>query len=949
MQKTKWWKCDLQVATPAWFFRLPESSNYDFAREEDRLEFADRYMAALRAKGIEVIVLADHNSHGWIDEMKAAGTRNNIIVFPGCEVTTGSGADGIHIGIIGDLAKNGQDFDRLLAGPLGFGDDHPRFFEQSDGNKHPGSSSKTLTQILEDLPQEYLAIAPHVLGENGLASASTAKGQIRWKALHHYRLNAIDPGDCSNTDGDSFNSRFRRRELDDFPVIKRIAFVSTSDAYRLEDLGRRYCWIRMSIPSLESLRQAFLDYEARIICDWDSRLTAYADQNPNNIRHAWIESVHLEGNLGNSNASLTIDFHPALNVIIGGRGSGKSTVVAALRQLYSGFASLPHKVKEEAELFADRIFSVATLRAKHYLPNSQEEQTASWDKIQTQLTTLTDLSVVATTFPVRVINQKELFERVSQDKDDPFAASRSFLAFVDEGLGLQKTEPVVAGSWWREYEEACADWMEAIRNYQKLKADLRQLPVIRSKIKELEKQIAAFDSPAAKTRREANDARMEESQVLAERELEVEKWLLSLRDELSKCPVEDISNEELLRQDLTQYELLKRSLTQIATDVKRDLTGRVDAAISGVKMWRTDRDASAWGTSVVSAKADSELYVEELKTQGIDPTTYEQLKSTLSSQLTLSKQLAVIESSEPVVRERVEKCWQDVLKVVEQRRLRRKELLKQVGERSGRLSFEVNANRDKLAWIRAVRELLNLRADAFLDDIPRLAAWLWDENDEAVRLSRWAVWRNALASGDFGHLTGMTEIRPPWLKKLQQLDETVRLRLAVEVADDTVTMKFLRDGGSASNVGDWQIITEGSPGQRTAAMLGFVLHHGTEPLILDQPEDDLDTEWISSLVVKELRASRWKRQIIVVSHNANIPVNGDAEQVIVLENKDQSLQIRKSIHPSEPDSVAIPHVGPIETDSVRQDIQNIMEGGIRAFITRERKYNNEVVYSQLLD
>jgi ATPase subunit of ABC transporter with duplicated ATPase domains len=192
----------------------------------------------------------------------------------------------------------------------------------------------------------------------------------------------------------------------------------------------------------------------------------------------------------------------------------------------------------------------------------------------------------------------------------------------------------------------------------------------------------------------------------------------------------------------------------------------------------------------------------------------------------------------------------------------------------------------------------------------------------------------------------LASLRQAWLRKLQSLDEAVRLRLAIEVADDVVTMKFLRDGGSPTRDEDWQIITEGSPGQRTAAMLGFVLHHGVEPLVLDQPEDDLDTEWISNLVVKELRASRWKRQIIVVTHNANIPVNGDADHVIVLENVDQVLRLRSS---TDGNGCEICHCGPIELRQVRNDIQNIMEGGITAFIRREKKYNNEMRLTRMND
>ena len=126
-------------------------------------------------------------------------------------------------------------------------------------------------------------------------------------------------------------------------------------------------------------------------------------------------------------------------------------------------------------------------------------------------------------------------------------------------------------------------------------------------------------------------------------------------------------------------------------------------------------------------------------------------------------------------------------------------------------------------------------------------------------------------------------------------------------------------------------------------MLSFVLHHGSEPLVLDQPEDDLDTDWISQLIVRELRTSRWSRQLIVVTHNANIPVNGDADRVIVMENIGGNIAVRRT-RSEFPDGseVDVIHTGPIELPAVRTDIQNIMEGGIIAFVNRERKYNNEL-------
>ncbi|HEY7119371.1 MAG TPA: hypothetical protein VH475_22460, partial [Tepidisphaeraceae bacterium] len=91
MQLTKWWKCDLQVATPAWDFSLPPGNNFDLLNEAERARFADLYMNSVRANGVEVIALADHNTSEWIDIMRDAGARNGVVVFPGCEVTTGTG------------------------------------------------------------------------------------------------------------------------------------------------------------------------------------------------------------------------------------------------------------------------------------------------------------------------------------------------------------------------------------------------------------------------------------------------------------------------------------------------------------------------------------------------------------------------------------------------------------------------------------------------------------------------------------------------------------------------------------------------------------------------------------------------------------------------------------------------------------------------------------------
>jgi ABC-type Mn2+/Zn2+ transport system ATPase subunit len=122
---------------------------------------------------------------------------------------------------------------------------------------------------------------------------------------------------------------------------------------------------------------------------------------------------------------------------------------------------------------------------------------------------------------------------------------------------------------------------------------------------------------------------------------------------------------------------------------------------------------------------------------------------------------------------------------------------------------------------------------------------------------------------------------------------------------------------------DFKPIEQGSPGQKTAAILAFLLAYGEEPIVLDQPEDDLDNHLIYDLIVRQVRETKRRRQIIVVTHNANIVVNGDAELVIALDVR--GGQTRTIV------------LGGLQEQCVRDEICRVMEGGREAFELRYRR------------
>ena len=128
----------------------------------------------------------------------------------------------------------------------------------------------------------------------------------------------------------------------------------------------------------------------------------------------------------------------------------------------------------------------------------------------------------------------------------------------------------------------------------------------------------------------------------------------------------------------------------------------------------------------------------------------------------------------------------------------------------------------------------------------------------------------------------------------------------------------------------WQALDELSTGQKATAVLLLLLLESDAPLIVDQPEDDLDNRFITEGIVPKMREEKRRRQFIFSTHNANIPVLGDAELIVGLtplgEGESGKADIKRQ------------HIGSIDSPGVRALVEDILEGGKDAFETRRQKY-----------
>ena len=142
-----------------------------------------------------------------------------------------------------------------------------------------------------------------------------------------------------------------------------------------------------------------------------------------------------------------------------------------------------------------------------------------------------------------------------------------------------------------------------------------------------------------------------------------------------------------------------------------------------------------------------------------------------------------------------------------------------------------------------------------------------------------------------------------------------------EIFEDVLDITLFDDGTPKR-------VDQLSKGQKATAMLPLILREAEYPLIFDQPEDDLDNRFIYETLVERIRELKTKRQLIFVTHNANIPVLGEADRVIVMkmENPNQS---------------GVPDVGNI--DAVKDKILSLLEGGADAFRMRQAKYGTSLL------
>jgi len=897
----RWWKFDFHAHTPA---------SEDYGKGSQQAQFKQRtpkeWLLDYMRAGVDCVAITDHNSGAWIDRLKSAlqeleaekpdGFRP-FYLFPGVEITVNGG---VHLLAILDPSFTTSDVDSLL-GAVGF---------NGTKGRSDGVTTKSFTDVVEEIQRiGGIAIPAHVDGPNGLFTVfhgTTLRQILEIKTI--LAMEIVDPS-------------FQKPQVYQDQGL-RWTEVLGSDAHHPIDTtgqhfpGSHFTWVKMGTPSLEGLRLALLDGPLSV------RRSDQQSEDPNKHADFIIEAIEINNAryMGRSK-SFRVELNPWLNAIIGGRGTGKSTLVEFLRIALRRDGEIPEALANDLEKYRkvyqsrdddglltdDSKFTVIYRKDRtrfriHWSHRGNAEAIEVEDENEGWRS---DQGEVAERFPVRIYSQKQIFELAK----DPLA----LLRIVDEAQEVDRR------SWDEKWREEQARFLSLRAQAREIEASLADESRLQGELEDIKRKLAVFE--------EAGHADvLREYQKRLRQQRKVEEWeqeWSDLGERLREfaAGVTPGSFDPSLFDGKEDQELLERikAILRYLKDLQAKIEVLAKEAEKMVEQWRQDLDTSSWKKAVDSAIEAYEMLCRRLRERGVSASSA--YKEFVQRRQELEKRLKKFKARQDELKKVCCKASESLERLRELRlelTKKREDFLRDVLKDNPYVRIRVIPYGAREVVEAEFRRILHLEEGRFEKDIGALLGDLYKDGEDPLAVEQHLqdikdrIHRIVVGTYDESRLADRR-----FADRLSKLPPEALDRLDAWFPEDSLEVQYSVDGQN------FQPIQQGSPGQKTAALLAFLFSYGDEPLILDQPEDDLDNRLIYELIVKQLRGIKQKRQVIVVTHNANIVVNGDAELVVALVTGGGETHQECT--------------GCLQEKKVRDVICAIMEGGREAFEERYRR------------
>lgn len=855
----KWWRFDFHNHTPA-------SNDFGKGDQTHKAITPENWLLMYMTAGIDCVAITDHNSGEWIDKLKTAlaametvepkpaGYRK-LYLFPGVEI---SAYGNIHILALFDTLADTKKIQALL-GAVGFPSDQ---FGTSDA-----VTEKSVELVINEIHKAGgIAIPAHIDKACGLfvnLSGNTLKQTLTVEGLL-----AIELIDKAFTKPDVYT----QSKL-------RLAEVIGTDSHFAAQVGTHFTWVKMGEPSLEALKLALHDREDGVIRK--DEITV----DPNSISNRYfIKSLSVTNGFKAGNGiPLKTEFSPWLTSVIGGRGSGKSTIINYLRIVLARIDEMPNEVQSEFDKFNqvgrkngtgmlrnETIIEIELFKdGKLYLikwnntSNTLQEYESSTGNWSAPIT----ISNIKELFPIQVFNQKELYALTGNPS--------KLIELIDS----QFDKPA-----WEEAKEALINqWISNRAQKRKLNNAISEETNIRAQLGTLNNKIALFESSEYKETLNNFNKLTAVNKFFSNINSSVSGFISQIQNLKQAVPVIEVP--ATIADKVVDDSL---NFTQQMNSALAEAKAKLEQAFQLLEPYRENLQGQlnslSWFQQFESAKqayAEIAASIQDLGTE--DYETLIQRRSTLTEKLSLIEsqkaQLAILNLG-------LEELYNSIIDKEKELRAKRNDVISRwrafEDADNPFLIIELQPMADIENANSTIRGLLRKSGGEFSNDI-------YGTNDE-----------NGQSWGLIARIINEDETTR-WQKRQSEIEEFVsateadkknldlRLarhldtlkqntpedidRLLVWVPEDKLILKFKKQGREED-------IQAGSAGERTAGMLGLLLALNDIPLIIDQPEDDLDTKLISNFVVEGFKKLKKKRQLIIVTHNPNITVNANSDNVV---------------------------------------------------------------------
>ena len=655
------------------------------------------------------------------------------------------------------------------------------------------------------------------------------------------------------------------------------------------------CWIKMSSVSLEGLRQAFLEPGSRI------RLAS----DPVPEEHTELVGISWEGGFLDGQA---LHFNENLNVLVGGRGTGKSTVIESIRHVLA-LNPLGGEAKESHDGIVRRVLKSGT-RTRLFITSHKP---ARRDYIVERVTphppvvldadgNRLDMQPSDVVPGVEVYGQHEIAELAR----GPELLTRLLSRFLDPDLtsGDSKLELK------QQLERNRSDILAALSDLEMVDAKLAKLPA-------LEEKASRFKDAGLEERLAEQSALIKEEGVLKEATKQIDDLAKAVQKMRAALPLDRSFCDEGEVSDLPAARLFKK-VDAVLLAVSDQLDGSVEGMESALATARTGLTdiSKRWGTRKQEVTERYAKVLRELQNEGIDGeefmrvgTQIQNLRPEKGRRAALKRQMSALRKA----RQAHVAQWSEV-QGEEHRRLA-KAASRVSKALKGKVRVQVRFAGNMTPLENLLREKLSGRLSETLDALRTVQELSTIDLAAALKAGpRQLEQRYGLPANQAARMCESGEELALMLEELE-LPATTEIELNVAA-----------DGQPES----WQSLENLSTGQKATAVLLLLLLESDSPLVVDQPEDDLDNRFISEGIVPKMHEEKRRRQFIFATHNANIPVLGDAELILGL-----SAAGEAEIGHAE---IPLKHMGSIDSTPVRELVEEVLEGGREAFRTRQMKY-----------